>query len=132
KKDGWDKAGVLAQFLAGTVIGFASLIIGASVQKGQRVDTERQQFSTYLKNIVEAPDEEKRAQYISQLDLALTARADVINVASTYALAANSSDPVREQAIIVLGKYPKETKPTLQEIANAHRSPDKELAQAIL
>ena len=131
KKDGWDKAGVLAQFLSGTVIGLVGLLISCSVQKGQRLDTERQQFSAYLTHIVNAADEPKRSKVIGALDLALTDRADVISLASSYATDNNSTPVVREDAIRMLGKYP-EGKPTLQEIANGSMFPNRQLAAMAL
>ena len=83
-KDRWDKAGVIAQFLSGTVIGLIGVLIAASIQNAQLASADRQHLAEYLKYIVEAPDTTRRATLIGALDLAVPK--DAVRIASSYAL----------------------------------------------
>lgn len=129
-KDGWDKAGVIAQFLSGTVIALVGVMISAAVQEGQRADAERQQFAEYFDHIVEASDATKRASYMGALDVAISNPSDVVRVATSYAVS-DPSQEVREEAIKILGRFPG-GKTTLERIASGAIFPDRELARAAL
>jgi hypothetical protein len=130
KKDRWDKAAVVAQFLSGTVIVIVGFLLNSALEKGQQADTERKQFTEYFKSIVAESDPAKRASLIAALDVAVGTDAQVIRVALSYATK-DTSELVREQAIRLLGNYP-EGKPMLQQIASGSQYPDKHLAAAVL
>lgn len=124
-KDRWDKAGIIAQFLSGTVIALIGLLISSSVNNAQRASADRQQLVEYLKYIGEASDMTRRAALIGALDLAIPK--DAVRIASSYALN-DPSQSVREQAIRVLAKFPN-GKLVLERIARSSVFPDKQLAE---
>ena len=139
-KDRWDKAGVIAQFLSGAVIAVVGLIITYHLNKAQQDITKqigssqlevskRQQFSDYLKLIVEAnKDDERRATLITALDVAVPDHA--IRIASHYVVA-DKSPEVRKAAIELLGKFA-DGRPVLDRVASGSVLPDRQLAELAL
>jgi len=129
RKDGWDKAGVVAQFLSGTVIALLGFVISITVDRAQHAASERQQFTEYLKAIGGASEAAARATLIGNLDLAIPKEA--VRVATQYA----SDDPsvtVRDQAMQVLTRFPTEGRPVLERIAQSSDAIDAESAQFYL
>lgn len=135
-KDRWDKASVVAQFLSGAVIAIIGLIISYYVSHAQQDITKRQQFSDYLKLIVDAnKDDERRATLITSLDLAVPDHAFRI---AAYYVFVDKAPKVREAAIELLGKFAevgpwrREAVEVLDRVVSGEVLPDRQLATVAL
>jgi hypothetical protein len=126
-KDGWDKAGVIAQFVSGGIIATLGIIVTFMVSRGQEQATNRQQAFNYMSQVFAAKDAKETANLLSMINIAISPD-EAVGIAARYA--SGDQDPqVRQAALRALRKLG--TKP-LNAMIEQHVAPNNNIAAGLL
>lgn len=101
-KDGWDKAGVIAQFVSGGIIATLGIIVTFMVSRGQEQATNRQQAFNYMSQVFAAKDAKETANLLSMINIAISPD-EAVSIAARYA-SGDQEPPVRQAALRALRK----------------------------
>jgi len=127
-KDGWDKAGVIAQITSGVVIAALGIFVTIMVNRGQEQASERQQVFNYMNQIfATAKDPAATANLMSMINISISPD-DAVNIAMRYA--SGDQDPqVRQAALRALRKLGSER---LNTVINQQVAPENNIAAGLL
>jgi hypothetical protein len=144
KKDEWDKASVVAQFISGVLIGAMTIVvslvghvISKAVSEAQLESAERKQTGDYVMEIAKA-DRHRRGELLGALDLSVRS-ADAIPIALHYAVSARTGAPSTERSIYdrsieVLERLSlsADNRPTLERVKRISPEPDADITAGVL
>jgi hypothetical protein len=142
-KDTWDKAGVIAQFVSGVLIGAAGLAVTLIVHHAQlgisRTQVkiaEQTQAASYLRDVFIQTDDKTRAELIRTLDQAVPVEY-AVRTAMYYARNSREGSPEAERplydaSIHVLRSVAGSGRERLEMVRASGEMPDADIANAVL